>query len=67
MNNLNIIFDKIKKQVKNKRELDTESIINNFISHVRFDTKLLYNDFEIYEAIENMFELYQYYKMKGNN
>lgn len=49
----------------NKRELETEVIIENFISHCRFGTKLMYNDLEIYDSIENLFELYQYYKMKG--
>lgn len=49
----------------NKRELDTESIIENFISHQKFGTELKYNDLEISDAIEDLFELYQYYKMKG--
>ena len=49
----------------NKRELETESIIENFISHQKFGTELKYNDLEISDAIEELFELYQYYKMKG--
>ena len=49
----------------NKRELDTESIIENFISHQKFGTELKYNDLEISDAIVDLFELYQYYKMKG--
>lgn len=49
----------------NKRELDTESIIENFISHQKFGTELKYNYLEISDAIEDLFELYQYYKVKG--
>ena len=48
----------------NKRELDTESIIENFISHQKFGTELKYNDLEISDAIEDLFELYQYYKVR---
>lgn len=48
------------------RELETEQIIDDFISHIRFNTVRKYNDIETYDAIENLFELYQYYKMKGN-
>ncbi|MBR3209678.1 MAG: hypothetical protein IKF82_05360 [Bacilli bacterium] len=51
--------------LNSQRELETESIISNFISHTRYDTELKYNYLEIYDAIEDMFELLQYYKMKG--
>ena len=49
----------------NKLELETLSVIENFISHIKFGTDLKYNDVEIYDAIENLYELYTFHKLRG--
>ena len=53
---MDMIVDKLLMKMMNKRELDTESIIENFISHQKFGTELKYNDLEISDAIEDLFE-----------
>ena len=47
---------------RHQLELETLSVIENFISHVKFGTELHYNDVEIYDAIENLYDLYNYHK-----
>lgn len=50
--------------MRSKRELETEQIIDDFISYIRFGTDRKYNEVETYDAIEDMYELYQYYRSK---
>ena len=51
---------------RHQLELETLSVIENFISHVKFDTHLRYNDIEIYDAIENLYTLYNFHKVRGD-
>ena len=46
-------------------ELETLSTIENFISYIKFGTDLKYNDVEIYDAIENLYELYNFHRKDG--
>lgn len=51
---------------RHQLELETLSTIENFISHIKFGTDLKYNDVEIYDAIENLYELYNFHKVRGD-
>ena len=51
---------------RHQLELETLSTIENFISHIKFGTDLKYNDIEIYDAIENLYELYSFHKKVGD-
>lgn len=51
---------------RHQLELETLSTIENFISHIKFGTDLKYNDIEIYDAIENLYELYNFHKVRGD-
>ena len=47
---------------RHQLELETLSVIENFISYIKFGTELHYNDVEIYDAIENLYDLYMFHK-----